>query len=79
MYTSVAHVQSAVSRFCSVGEVLAATLCLVLVQESKPGLANVEPKRKRGPGYRRCRRRRSRRGWPLFSILVARVFFDGRL
>lgn len=26
MYTFVAHVQSAVSRFCSVGEVLAATL-----------------------------------------------------
>lgn len=26
MYTFVAHVQSAVSRFCSVGDVLAATL-----------------------------------------------------
>lgn len=45
-----------------------------LVQESKPGLANVEPKRKRGPGYRRCHRRRSRRGWHCLVFLSLKSF-----
>ncbi|KAH7015101.1 hypothetical protein EDB80DRAFT_707078, partial [Ilyonectria destructans] len=49
-------------------------LCLVLVQESKPGLASVEPKRKRGPGYRRRHRRRSRRGWHCLVFLSLKSF-----